>query len=73
MRWGALQVLFMDSTYLQYPRTMECDAQPMALSNALGERIYLRNSYINQPEKKNAYPGLMVSPKKSIYTVPLGW
>lgn len=52
---------------------MECDAQPMALSNALGERIYLRNSYINQPEKKNAYPGLMVSTKKSIYTVPLGW
>lgn len=67
---GALQTPFVDPMYLQYLRNSEY-AQLAVLNDAPGDRNYLGNSFLNPLEMQKAYLGSLVSPQKSIYSVPL--
>ncbi|KAL4311838.1 hypothetical protein GQ457_01G038230 [Hibiscus cannabinus] len=70
---NALNAPFIDPLYLQYLRTSDfAAAQQAALNDPAMDRNFLGNSYMNLLELQKAYLGVLLSPQKSQYGVPLG-
>ncbi|KAK1588229.1 hypothetical protein Q3G72_021157 [Acer saccharum] len=72
MAGGALQTPYVDPMYLQYLRTSEYAAQLAAVNDPSVDRNFVGNSYMNLLELQKAYLGVMLSPQKSQYGIPLG-